>query len=58
MCLLRCSLEVSPCLDPGYYIQKSVKSKYKLGEEQDGGLSKYMKKGLHLPMNTFAGIVT
>lgn len=52
------SLEVSPCLDPGYYIQKSVKSKYKLGEEQDGGLSKYMKKGLHLPMNTFAGIVT
>lgn len=58
MCLLRCSVEVSSCLDPGYYVQKSVKSKQKLAEERDGGLSKYMKKGLSLPMNTFAGIIS
>lgn len=57
MCLL-CSVEIAPCLDPGYYVQKSVKSKLKAAEEPDSGLSRYMKKGLYLPVNTFAGIIT
>lgn len=35
-----------------------MRAKYKLGEEQDAGLSKYMNKGLPLPVNTFAGIIT
>lgn len=55
---LCCSIEISPCLDPGYCVQKTMRSKYKLGEEKDAGLSKYMNKGLPLPMNTFAGIIT
>lgn len=49
------SIEVSPCLDPGYCIQKTVKSKFSLPE--DSGLSKYINKGLPLPINTFAGII-
>lgn len=53
-----CSIEVSPCLDPGYCVQKAVRSKYNLSEETDAGLSKFMNKGLPLPLNTFAGIVT
>ncbi|XP_019939274.2 phosphoinositide 3-kinase regulatory subunit 6 isoform X2 [Paralichthys olivaceus] len=44
------SIEISPCLDPGYCIQKNIRSK-------NTGLSKYMSKGLPLPINTFAGIV-
>lgn len=55
---LCCSIEVSPCLDPGYCVQKAVRSKYNLSEENDTGLSKYMNKGLPLPLNTFAGIIT
>ncbi|KAJ8264060.1 hypothetical protein GJAV_G00144630 [Gymnothorax javanicus] len=49
------SIEVSPCLDPGYCMQKTVKSKFSLPE--DSGLSKYINKGLPLPINTFAGII-
>ncbi|XP_073334376.1 phosphoinositide 3-kinase regulatory subunit 6 [Pagrus major] len=52
------SIEVSPCLDPGYCVQKTMRSKFKLGEDKDAGLSKYMNKGLPLPINTFAGIIT
>ncbi|XP_056892251.1 phosphoinositide 3-kinase regulatory subunit 6 isoform X2 [Takifugu flavidus] len=52
------SIEVSPCLDPGYCLQKALRSKYNLSEENDTGLSKYMNKGLPLPLNTFAGIIT
>ncbi|KAE8299981.1 Phosphoinositide 3-kinase regulatory subunit 6 [Larimichthys crocea] len=52
------SIEVSPCLDPGYCVQKTMRSKLKLGEDKDAGLSKYMSKGLPLPINTFAGIIT
>ncbi|XP_070684601.1 phosphoinositide 3-kinase regulatory subunit 6 [Pempheris klunzingeri] len=52
------SFEISPCLDPGYCIQKTMRSKFKLGEDKDAGLSKYMSKGLPLPINTFAGIIT
>lgn len=50
------SIEIFPCLDPGYHIQKTMKSKFSLGDG-DTGLSKYMNKGLPLPINTFAGIV-
>ncbi|XP_068583835.1 phosphoinositide 3-kinase regulatory subunit 6 isoform X2 [Cebidichthys violaceus] len=52
------SIEISPCLDPGYCVQKTIRSKFKLGEVKEAGLSKYMNKGLPLPINTFAGIIT
>ncbi|XP_028262925.1 phosphoinositide 3-kinase regulatory subunit 6 [Parambassis ranga] len=51
------SIEISPCLDPGYCVQKTMRSKFNLGEDKDAGLSKYMSKGLPLPINTFAGII-
>ncbi|XP_051567411.1 phosphoinositide 3-kinase regulatory subunit 6-like isoform X1 [Myxocyprinus asiaticus] len=51
------SIEVAPCRDPGYYIQKSMKSKFMAADGGDAGLSKYMNKGLTLPINTFAGIM-
>lgn len=50
-------IEVSPCLDPGYCVQKTIRSKLRLGADKNAGLSKYMSKGLPLPINTFAGIV-
>ncbi|XP_044046290.1 phosphoinositide 3-kinase regulatory subunit 6 isoform X2 [Siniperca chuatsi] len=52
------SIEISPCLDPGYCVQKTMRSKFKVGEDKDAGLSKYISKGLPLPINTFAGIIT
>ncbi|XP_034544817.1 phosphoinositide 3-kinase regulatory subunit 6 [Notolabrus celidotus] len=52
------SIEISPCLDPGYCVQKTMMSKLKLGNNKDSGLSQYMNKGLPLPINTFAGIIT
>ncbi|KAM8879386.1 phosphoinositide 3-kinase regulatory subunit 6 isoform 2-T2 [Spinachia spinachia] len=52
------SLEIFPCLDPGYCVQKTIQSKFKLGVGKEAGLSKYMNKGLPLPINTFAGIIT
>ncbi|XP_051240160.1 phosphoinositide 3-kinase regulatory subunit 6 isoform X2 [Dicentrarchus labrax] len=52
------SIEISPCLDPGYCVQKNIRSKFKLGEDKEAGLSKYMNKGLPLPINTFAGIIS
>nr|XP_057934534.1 phosphoinositide 3-kinase regulatory subunit 6 isoform X2 [Doryrhamphus excisus] len=51
-------IEIVPCLDPGYCVQKSMMSKLNLDEDKDAGLSKYMSKGLPLPVNTFAGIIT
>ncbi|XP_036426502.1 phosphoinositide 3-kinase regulatory subunit 6 [Colossoma macropomum] len=51
------SIEIEPCKDPGYYIQKSVMSKFTSEEEVDAGLSKLMNRGLPLPINTFAGII-
>nr|XP_061791945.1 phosphoinositide 3-kinase regulatory subunit 6-like [Nerophis lumbriciformis] len=51
------SIEIVPCLEPGYCIQKNIMSKLNLGEDEDVGLSKYMTKGLPLPVNTFAGII-
>ncbi|XP_077428129.1 phosphoinositide 3-kinase regulatory subunit 6 [Vanacampus margaritifer] len=51
------SIEIVPCLDPGYCVQKNMMSKMNLGEDKDAGLSKYMSKGLPLPVNTFASII-
>lgn len=51
------SIEICPCLDPGYCVQKTVRSRYSLGGEKDAGLTKYMSKALPLPINTFAGII-
>ncbi|KAM4604166.1 phosphoinositide 3-kinase regulatory subunit 6 isoform 2-T2 [Polymixia lowei] len=51
------SIEIAPCLDPGYCVQKSMRSKFSSGEDNDAGLSKFMNKGLPLPINTFAGII-
>ncbi|MED6241014.1 hypothetical protein ATANTOWER_013506 [Ataeniobius toweri] len=51
------SIEVSPCLDPGYCVQKTTRSKFCLDADKDAGLSKYMSKALPLPINTFAGII-
>lgn len=51
------SIEIFPCLDPGYCVQKTMRSKFSLGGDKDAGLTKYMSKGLPLPINTFAGII-
>ncbi|CAN9510537.1 unnamed protein product [Ophioblennius macclurei] len=51
------SIEISPCEDPGYCVQKTMRSKLNLGQDKDACLSKYMCKGLPLPINTFAGII-
>ncbi|XP_026159237.1 phosphoinositide 3-kinase regulatory subunit 6 [Mastacembelus armatus] len=51
------SIEIAPCLDPGYCVQKSIQAKLRLEEDRDAGLSKYMSKKLPLPINTFAGII-
>ncbi|XP_061130137.1 phosphoinositide 3-kinase regulatory subunit 6 isoform X3 [Syngnathus typhle] len=51
------SIEIIPCLDPGYFVQKNTMSKLKLGDHKDAGLSKYMSKGLSVPVNTFAGFI-
>ncbi|KAG7485228.1 phosphoinositide 3-kinase regulatory subunit 6 [Solea senegalensis] len=51
------SIEIAPCLDPGYCIQKTIRSRFSLGDDKNTGLSKYMTKGLSLPINTFAGII-
>lgn len=55
--ILSFSIEIFPCLDPGYCVQKTVRSRFSLGTEKDAGLTKYMSKALPLPINTFAGII-
>lgn len=55
--LSSCSLEVSPCLEPSYCLQKSRTMKFSLQEAEDVGLVKYMPKSLLLPINTFAGVI-
>ncbi|XP_051653458.1 phosphoinositide 3-kinase regulatory subunit 6 isoform X1 [Manacus candei] len=50
------SLEVSPCLEPSYCLQKTRTMKFSLHETEDVGLVKYMPKSLLLPINTFAGV--
>ncbi|NWW43108.1 PI3R6 kinase, partial [Pedionomus torquatus] len=51
------SMEVSPCLEPSYCLQKTRTMKFSLHETEDVGLVKYMPKSLLLPINTFAGII-
>uniref|UniRef100_A0A8V5HHM6 Uncharacterized protein n=1 Tax=Melopsittacus undulatus TaxID=13146 RepID=A0A8V5HHM6_MELUD len=51
------SLEVSPCLEPSYCLQKTRTMKYNLHKTEDVGLVKYMPKSLLLPINTFAGVI-
>ncbi|XP_053494535.1 phosphoinositide 3-kinase regulatory subunit 6 [Ictalurus furcatus] len=52
------SIEIEPCKDPGYYIQKSMRSKFTTEEDTDSGLSKFMNRGLPLSINTFSGIIS
>ncbi|XP_063148660.1 phosphoinositide 3-kinase regulatory subunit 6 [Candoia aspera] len=52
------SIQVFPCLDPSYCLQKLRTKQTNLQEEEDDiGLAKYLPKSLLLPINTFAGII-
>ncbi|XP_078081596.1 phosphoinositide 3-kinase regulatory subunit 6 [Mustelus asterias] len=51
------SIEVSPCLEPGYNLHKLRSSRFNHHETENVGLTKYMPKRLLLPINTFAGIL-
>lgn len=55
--LYSCSVEVSPCLEPSYCLQKTRTMKSSVHEAEDVGLVKYMPKSLLLPINTFAGVI-
>ncbi|TRZ13468.1 hypothetical protein HGM15179_013631 [Zosterops borbonicus] len=50
-------LEVSPCLEPSYCLQKTRAMKFSSDETEDVGLVKYLPKSLLLPINTFAGVI-
>lgn len=50
-------LEVSPCLEPSYCLQKTRTMKFSPHETEDMGLVKYLPKSLLLPINTFAGVI-
>ncbi|NXK08477.1 PI3R6 kinase, partial [Herpetotheres cachinnans] len=50
-------VEVSPCLEPSYCLQKTRTMKFNLHETEDVGLVKYIPKSLLLPINTFAGVI-
>ncbi|NWT77686.1 PI3R6 kinase, partial [Lanius ludovicianus] len=50
-------LEVSPCLEPSYCMQKTRTMKCSPHETEDVGLVKYLPKSLLLPINTFAGVI-
>lgn len=51
------SLEVSPCLEPSYCLQKTRTMKFSPHETEDVGLVKYLPKSLLLPINTFGGVM-
>ncbi|XP_053158675.1 phosphoinositide 3-kinase regulatory subunit 6 isoform X2 [Hemicordylus capensis] len=51
------SVEVFPCLEPSYCLQKTRTRRNSFQEEEDVGLAKYLPKSLLLPINTFAGII-
>ncbi|XP_075759588.1 phosphoinositide 3-kinase regulatory subunit 6 [Pelodiscus sinensis] len=51
------SVDVSPCLEPSYCLQKTRTMRFNQHETGDMGLAKYMPKSLLLPINTFAGII-
>ncbi|NXQ37961.1 PI3R6 kinase, partial [Catharus fuscescens] len=50
-------LEVSPCLEPSYCLQKTRSMKFSPHETEDVGLVKYLPKSLLLPINTFGGVM-
>ncbi|NWX57136.1 PI3R6 kinase, partial [Promerops cafer] len=50
-------LEVSPCLEPSYCLQKTRTTKVSPQQTEDVGLVKYLPKSLLLPINTFAGVI-
>ncbi|NXE02049.1 PI3R6 kinase, partial [Chaetorhynchus papuensis] len=50
-------LEVSPCLEPSYCLQRTRTMKCSPHETEDVGLVKYLPKSLLLPINTFAGVI-
>ncbi|NXC09219.1 PI3R6 kinase, partial [Orthonyx spaldingii] len=50
-------LEVSPCLEPSYCLQKTRTMKFSSHKTEDVGLVKYLPKSLLLPINTFAGVI-
>ncbi|NXT08842.1 PI3R6 kinase, partial [Prunella fulvescens] len=50
-------LEVSPCLEPSYCLQKTRSTKFSPQETEDVGLVKFLPKSLLLPINTFAGVI-
>ncbi|NXL24705.1 PI3R6 kinase, partial [Setophaga kirtlandii] len=50
-------LEVSPCLEPSYCLQRTRSTKCSPEETGDVGLVKYLPKSLLLPINTFAGVI-
>ncbi|KAF7711012.1 hypothetical protein HF521_000023 [Silurus meridionalis] len=52
------SVEIEPCKEPGYYIQKSMRSKFNTEEDSESGLSKFMNRGLPLSIHTFSGIIS
>ncbi|XP_072098380.1 phosphoinositide 3-kinase regulatory subunit 6-like isoform X1 [Mobula birostris] len=51
------SIDVSPCLEPGYCLHKMRTLRFNQTEIENIGLTKYMPKCLLLPLNTFAGIL-
>ncbi|KAI5101761.1 phosphoinositide 3-kinase regulatory subunit 6 isoform X1, partial [Silurus meridionalis] len=51
------SVEIEPCKEPGYYIQRSMRSKFNTEEDSESGLSKFMNRGLPLSIHTFSGII-
>ncbi|XP_060109032.1 phosphoinositide 3-kinase regulatory subunit 6 [Heteronotia binoei] len=50
-------IEVSPCLEPSYCLEKTRARLTSLPGDADVGLSKYLPKSLLLPINTFASII-
>ncbi|XP_062853408.1 phosphoinositide 3-kinase regulatory subunit 6 [Trichomycterus rosablanca] len=52
------SIEVEPCKDPGYYIQRSLRSRFASEEDTDAGLSTFMNRELPLSINTFSGVIS
>ncbi|NXS83584.1 PI3R6 kinase, partial [Erpornis zantholeuca] len=50
-------LDVSPCLEPSYCLQKARAMKCSPHEAEDVGFVKFLPKSLLLPINTFAGAV-
>uniref|UniRef100_A0A3B1K0L7 Phosphoinositide-3-kinase, regulatory subunit 6b n=1 Tax=Astyanax mexicanus TaxID=7994 RepID=A0A3B1K0L7_ASTMX len=47
------SIEVFPCTDPGYCLQRT-KSRHS-AEDEDSGLSRFLNRTFSLPINTFSG---